>query len=113
MNVAHGASRLAVDLYAVQTRDSDGFLWHPDLDQFARASDGGPVREEEDLFVRGDDLRNAGYDVRELQVDVSLDRFDHVSEAPVGAGWVLVACVEGEDGGTNAMWLRLSQGDRS
>lgn len=101
------------DLSTLPPKDSDGFLWHPDLDQFMRGRDGGPARQEEDDFMDMDALAAAGFDVHDVFVDDDPEYcdFEIEQERPDGDGWMLVALVANLDGGTNALWVRPTRGD--
>lgn len=89
-------------------RDSDGFLWHPDLDQFMRGLDGGPAQQEETDWMDVDAFALAGFEAHEVFVDDDPEYCDSAvqEDRPEGDGWLLVALVAHEDGGTNALWVR-------
>lgn len=94
-------------------RDADGYLWHPDLDQFMRGKGGGPAQQEESDWMDMDALALAGYEVHEYftEDDPEYCDVDVEDERPEGDGWLLVALVGHEDGGTNALWVRAIGGD--
>lgn len=92
-------------------KDSDGFLWHPDLDQFMRGRDGGPPQQEESDWMDMDAFGAVGFDVHDVFVDDEPDYCDVDAEQPDGEGWLLVAVVPNIDGGTNLLWVRAATGD--
>lgn len=89
-------------------RDSDGSLWHPDLDQFMRGADGGPAQQEESDWMDMDQFELAGFEVHEVFVDDDPEycEVEVEDERPEGDGWLLVALVPHVDGGTNMLWVR-------
>lgn len=91
-------------------RDSDGYLWHPDLDQFMRDRDGGPAQQEETDTLDIDAIAVAGFEARSVFVDDDPEYCDVEveGERPAGDGWLLVALIGHEDGGTNALWVRAA-----
>jgi hypothetical protein len=94
-------------------KDSDGFLWHPDLDQFMRGRDGGAPRQEDDDWMDMDAFGAVGFEVYEYYTedDPEYCDVDVEDERPDGDGWLLVALVAHCDGGTNALWVRAATGD--
>jgi hypothetical protein len=86
-------------------RADDGFIWHPDLDQFMRGADGGAPQQEESDYMDMDALA-ALVEIRHLYADEDIVEFDTDAEAPQGDGWLLVGLMENPDGGVNALWVR-------
>ena len=77
-------------------KDEDGMLWHPDLDQFMRAPDGGPATGDE-----CDSLCAAAVEATGWEIDASChwDAEDDAADYwPEGDGWRLVARVQNDDG---------------
>jgi hypothetical protein len=91
-------------------RDSDGYLWHPDLDKFMRGRDGWAPQQEETDTLDIDAIGAAGFEVHSVFVEDDPEYCDVEieDERPAGDGWLLVALVGHEDGGTNALWVRAT-----
>jgi hypothetical protein len=88
-------------------RDADGYLWHPDLDQFMRGRDGGPAQQEESDWMDMDALAMEVAEVYDTFVDECPDEVDAESERPDVDGLLLVAVAAHPDGGSNLLWVLL------